>query len=91
MSRIIRCSKEDLKKISLQLANTSKKAGTYCPKKEEIMEIIGKEPPYDLAYYIRFLLWVTMTGTETEENKADREYLSKAIAANLKIDDEERL
>lgn len=89
MPRIIKCNAKDFKELSVQLINTSKNAGDYCPAMEDVADILKKEPPYDLAYYIRFFLWIILTGTDTEENCKDREYLSMVIAKNIQIVKEE--
>lgn len=85
MSRVIKCTERDFKALSVQLTGLGEDAGDYCPEKEEIMKILGQDPPYDLAYYIRFFLWIVLTGTATEQNMANREYLSSVIAKNIQI------
>lgn len=85
MSRTIKCTESDFKTLTEQLNNLDKAAGDYCPQKEDVVKILEQKAPYDLAYYIRFFLWIVLTGTTTEENMDNREFLSGIIAKNIQI------
>lgn len=90
MPRIIQCSESDFRVLSKQLMDSPEGAGEYCPPKEEIKKLMDVEPPYDLAYYIKFLLWVVITGTDTRDNLENRSYLSRVIAEKIKVIQDEK-
>ena len=56
-------------------------ADTYCPTKEDL--IVKAMTDWKNCYL--FLLWVQMTGIETEENKEDRQFLNNLLNKYLEI------
>lgn len=63
------------------------KAGSYTPTGNEIYQRIYPE----LEKYILFLLWIEMTGYDTEENKKNRQIICTILKEELKLVEKEEL
>lgn len=63
------------------------KAGSYTPTENEIYQRIYPE----LEKYILFLLWIEMTGYDTEENKKNRQIICTILKEELKLVEKEEL
>lgn len=76
-----RISRGDISKFSKVFNMGKIRADTYCPTKEECLEIIDK----DLDKYLPFLLWIDQTGFSTPENEENREYLRSYLYSKMLI------
>lgn len=68
----MKCSYEEAKKV---MKNMTFQAFDYVPSMEEL----EKEILPNMKKYFSFLLWIMLTGHETEENKSTRDFIQKQL------------
>ena len=76
----IKCTYEVYEKYCKAFQEMKDKAGSYTPTENEIYQRIYPE----LEKYILFLLWIEMTGYDTEENKKNRQIICTILKEELK-------
>lgn len=72
MAEIVKCSYQEAKSI---MEKMNFRALEYVPTKEEM----EKEILPNIKLYFSFLLWIELTGYETEENKKIRELIQRHL------------
>lgn len=83
----IKCTYEVYEKYCKAFQEMKDKAGSYTPTENEIYQRIYPE----LEKYILFLLWIGMTGYDTEENKKNRQIICTILKEELKLVEKEEL
>lgn len=83
----IKCTYEVYEKYCKAFQEMKDKAGSYTPTENEIYQRIYPE----LEKYILFLLWIEMTGYDTEENKKNRQIICTILKEELKLVEKEEL
>lgn len=77
----IKCTYEVYEKYCKAFQEMKDKAGSYTPTENEIYQRIYPE----LEKYILFLLWIEMTGYDTEENKKNRQIICTILKERFSI------
>lgn len=78
------CSYDEYDRFERTFSEMSYQAGEYTPTSEELeLEIIP-----NLKEYITFLLWIDMTGLETEENRYVRKMIHRILIQNIELVEE---